>query len=782
MLLQQSKPRSVRLTNGVTYRYQLPWNERVRLRGTAKRPIAFDTETELIRPKNPEDASKAKYETDPTHIPTLALATVSDGQTSFFLHPDQLPLFFQRHAREHFVGQNIAFDFWVVDRFLRERGEPAAVAAWWAIADEGRLHDTLLLDMLIRLAQAVGFEAHGETDLSLSRRNLGELTEDYLGLLIDKHDPYRKRYGELIGVDWSKVEEQGFWDYAIKDAIVTALVWHKQIAAAEKILEHTKKQFPKEFLPHAIKEWGYLTESLQTRASLALAFMTRQGMRVDRVRAFEFEARLREEIVSKIARMWELEPSVFKYRKEKRGRFLFPLPAVLENVALTPTGQTPQMDKKLLTAALERIASEGGFPAPQSKGKRGIFTSTSVKAWVRYRDNSPFLQAWAEVALLAKRLGFFKNVRDYGTIHPRYNPLMRTGRISCYKPNITQWPRETDFRSMFVAKENHLLLTVDYSYIELRTLAVVCERRFGFSVLADTIRNGIDPHAYTAAIILGMSLEDFMALKQSNEALFKDARQKAKVLNFGVPGGLGAHKLSLYAYASYGVDMIVEEAAALRHKLITEVYPELALYLGDTSLAAMAWNFGVSVKRIKRAFDIDEEEEGPEWTFRIMRAVGKVVRGKPQKADGTPYKQQFVDRIWGSVRRLASDSGRLPTKVKEQIKEKLGSEQLERALLCGPALSITGRVRGSATYTQSRNCPFQSLAADGGKLSLWKLLVAGFRPIAFIHDEVIVELPEISASSDAARVEQILVATMERVLNHHLSAACSKQLAICWQK
>lgn len=782
MLQQQS----VRLSNGMTYRYQLPWNGRTRLRGTHKKPIAFDTETELIRPKNPADAGKEKYELDPTHIPQLALATVSDGRTSFFLHPDQLVDFIRLHFREHFVGQNIAFDFWVIDQHLKacsdDRREPA-LSCWWQIADEGRLHDTLLLDMLFRLAQAVGFEAREDQDTSLSPRNLGELAEDYLGLFIDKSDPFRKRYGELIGVDWASVQEQGFWQYAIKDAIVTALVWHKEVELAEQILRQTKQQFPKEFLPHAQKEWGFLTESLQTRASLALAFITRKGMRVDAEQAARVEAQLREQIRGEIGRMWELEPSVFKYKKEKRGRRLYPLLPTIDNMALTHKGGTPQMDKKALVVVLDRLAEEGGFPAPQSRGKKGnIFTSASVKAWVRYREQSPFLHAWNEAALLSKRLGFFQNIRQHDIIHPRYRPLMRTGRVSCYKPNIQQFPREQDIRAIFIARPGFKLLTIDFSALELRTLAVVCEHRFGFSKLADTIRAGVDPHAYTAALILNLPLAAFTALKETNEALFKDARQKAKVLNFGAPGGLGAVKLAAYAFASYGVDMLVEEAATLRHKLITQVYPELALYLGDTSLEAMAWNFGIPVRRIKKAFDIDEQEDGPEWTFRIMRAVGKVIRGKPYKADGTPYKQQFIDRIWASVRRLASDSGRLPVKIKEQIREKQASENLERALLCGPALSITGRVRGSATYTQARNTPFQSLAADGGKLALWELIKAGFCPIAFIHDEVVVEVPEATAEADAERVDRILVSAMEKILNYQIPVACSRQVADCWQK
>ena len=56
--------------------------------------------------------------------------------------------------------------------------------------------------------------------------------------------------------------------------------------------------------------------------------------------------------------------------------------------------------------------------------------------------------------------------------------------------------------------------------------------------------------------------------------------------------------------------------------------------------------------------------------------------------------------------------------------------------------TLTGRVRGRVGFTQARNTPFQGLAADGAKLALWALIRAGYRVVAFIHDEIIVELPE----------------------------------------
>ena len=112
------------------------------------------------------------------------------------------------------------------------------------------------------------------------------------------------------------------------------------------------------------------------------------------------------------------------------------------------------------------------------------------------------------------------------------------GRTSCSKPNVQQIPRAGEFRQVIVPSPGNFLLAVDYSYIELVTLAAVCQARFGYSRLADTISAGVDPHCFTASMLLGVPLDEFMTWKKSNNVQFKQARQRSKGLNFGVPGGM----------------------------------------------------------------------------------------------------------------------------------------------------------------------------------------------------------------------------------------------------
>lgn len=92
------------------------------------------------------------------------------------------------------------------------------------MVDENRLHDSMLLDALLRL---------GRDDSYPVPRRLDEIAREYAGLTISKEDPYRMRYGEIIGTDWNTVEK-GFFTYGIKDPIVTRLAYQEIRRQAQK--------------------------------------------------------------------------------------------------------------------------------------------------------------------------------------------------------------------------------------------------------------------------------------------------------------------------------------------------------------------------------------------------------------------------------------------------------------------------------------------------------------------------------------------------------------------
>lgn len=675
-------------------------------------PIAIDTETELI---------------EGHRIPRLALVSVSDGRLHRLIKRHDVEAFIAAHADAHFVAHNAAFDFAVLRAALRDP------SVWVAAADQGRLHCTMLLDALIRL---------GRDDELPSNRDLGTVAQNYLNITLDKDDPYRLRYAELLDVPW-ETAEPGFFRYAIKDAIVTRKLWYEMRPAAWKITRPHRE----EMMSDAVERFGLLTESLQVRAAIALGQIERDGMTIDRQQIESTKSRLSSEITALIDQIQRLPETAELYKRSSDGKPI-----------LTATGK-PATNQLRLRELLEGIANTISLvDVPRTSETRQI--SCSTKYWGSYADRSPFIALWVRLEETTKLFQFVAGL-PAGRIHPRYTVLVRTGRTSCSRPNIQQLPRADGFHEMIVPSEGHLFLTIDYSAIELRTLAAVCVRRFGNSRLADVIREGTDPHAFTAAMFEGISPAEFAGHPER-----KTLRQRAKALNFGIPGGLGAGALVAYAEGVYGVTLTVDQASDFRERLITQVYPELELYLQEDRVAALASTLQTSAMEVSRRFD----------TEGTVGAVRRVMAGLG-KAGGGQYGEAFINRIWRSLAELNANPS-----LRDPIANRETSEHLAKALFEGPVVTLTGRVRGKVSYPQAKNAPFQGLAADGAKLALWRLYQAGFRTVAFIHDEMLIELPiDLDHTDAAARIDRILCQSMAE-LTGQVPIACEYALIDRWSK
>ncbi len=123
-----------------------------------------------------------------------------------------------------------------------------------------------------------------------------------------------------------------------------------------------------------------------------------------------------------------------------------------------------------------------------------------------------------------------------GRIHTSYNQAVTaTGRLSSTNPNLQNIPirdeRGKPIRAAFVAADaEHVLLSADYSQVELRLMAHLS----GDEALLDAFRRGEDIHAATAARIFGKSIEE----------VTNDERRRAKTANFGIIYGISAFGLA----------------------------------------------------------------------------------------------------------------------------------------------------------------------------------------------------------------------------------------------
>lgn len=122
-----------------------------------------------------------------------------------------------------------------------------------------------------------------------------------------------------------------------------------------------------------------------------------------------------------------------------------------------------------------------------------------------------------------------------GRLHTSFNQtIAATGRLSSSEPNLQNIPIRGEWgrhiRKTFVAEEGHLLLSSDYSQIELRILAHLS----GDEGLIDVFNRGGDIHARTASGIFGLPTKD----------ITDEMRRRAKVVNFGILYGMSPFGLS----------------------------------------------------------------------------------------------------------------------------------------------------------------------------------------------------------------------------------------------
>ncbi|NQT91925.1 MAG: hypothetical protein HQ559_04120, partial [Lentisphaerae bacterium] len=602
-----------------------------------------------------------------------------------------------------------------------------------------------LLDGLVRLARDGSYP--DPRGLNVVALEWADITE------VDKGDPFRLRYGEIADADWGDVEE-GFFTYAAKDVLATFHACNELVTRAFGVaaaLGETILAYP--VVPH-----GLLTERIQIKGAIGLAEIERYGVGVDTTRLAHVRTRLLREIDSLVADIRGLPDASGIFKTNGAG-----------DVARTSSGW-PSMNNGRLREILGNVLRRVDGP-PVSHTPTGKLT-TAEDAWTPYEAKSPFVHKWLELRRRAKILQFTKPPAA-GRVYPHYTVLKRTGRTSCSNPNFQQIPREGGIRECFIPSPGFYFLSIDYSFVELVTLAAVCLDRYGRSTLADVIEAGRDPHCYTASVVNGMPYESFVALATSDHAKYKADRQKAKALNFGLPAGLGVAALVLYARVNYGVDLSESDAAALRRTLIHDVYPELEAYLSDDEMETLAFNLGCSPKRLWPALWADGSRPG--W---LPSTVKRIVSGNCIKRDGSLYSRAFVDRIWCGLAQCCHRHDILGGLVTQQ-----GTPELAERLFRRTVTTLTGRVRAGVSYTQARNTPFQGLAADGAKLACYRLVRAGYHVAAFVHDEFLIELPaDANHTAEAERIKALLCDAMSDVLRGSVPVKAEYVLCDRWSK
>lgn len=184
--------------------------------------------------------------------------------------------------------------------------------------------------------------------------------------------------------------------------------------------------------------------------------------------------------------------------------------------------------------------------------------------------------------------GILNTISSDGKIHTIYTQaLTRTGRLSSIEPNLQNIPIRNEFgrliRKAFVPEENSIILSSDYSQIELRVFAHLSNVK----ELIDAFNNNLDIHTKTAMDIFNVDMNDITPLM----------RRQAKAVNFGI----------LYGISSYGLSEDLKISPSEAKKFMDkyfETYPGIKDYM--QKLIDDAYLKGYSITLMNRRRNIEE--------------------------------------------------------------------------------------------------------------------------------------------------------------------------------
>ena len=251
-----------------------------------------------------------------------------------------------------------------------------------------------------------------------------------------------------------------------------------------------------------------LFNEIEMPLSLVLADMELTGIRVDK----KYLLNLKEELETKMKSMQE---EIYKLAD---GEF---------NI-LSP--------KQLGEVLFDKLKIE----YPKKRKKDDTSYSTSKDILDKIKDKNEIVEKVLEYRNLSKLytnycVGLLDEVREDGKIHTIFNScLTRTGRLSSSKPNLQNIPIRSDYsklvRKAFIPEDNSILMSSDYSQIELRVFAHMADAKN----LQEAFIEDKDIHAKTASDIFKVPIEQ----------VDKKMRRIAKTVNFGILYGISSFGLS----------------------------------------------------------------------------------------------------------------------------------------------------------------------------------------------------------------------------------------------
>lgn len=331
------------------------------------------------------------------------------------------------------------------------------------------------------------------------------------------------KYEEVAGkgksqVTFDFVSIESALDYAAEDAEITL-----------RLYEYLKPRLAREKMVNVY-------ENIERPLIPVIAEMEMHGIKIDPMRLHDMSAEFGKKLVTLEKEIYVLAGQEFNVASPKQvGEILF------GSMGLKGAKKTKTGDWSTSVSVLEKLAQEG---------------HEIVAKILEHRQLSKLKSTYTDA--LQAQIN-----HKTGRVHTSFSIAhTATGRLSSSDPNLQNIPIRTEdgrrIRTAFVAENDNVLLSVDYSQIELRLAAEMA----GIEALQLAFKNGQDIHALTASQVFDVPLEE----------VTPELRRSAKAVNFGIIYGISSYGLA----KQLGVGR--EEAGDFIRRYLAR-FPELQDYM-----------------------------------------------------------------------------------------------------------------------------------------------------------------------------------------------------------
>jgi DNA polymerase I-like protein with 3'-5' exonuclease and polymerase domains len=360
--------------------------------------------------------------------------------------------------------------------------------------------------------------------------------------------------------------------------------------ACLRVADYFKKELSRPVNDRLLKFYTRLLHP----AARAFELIEQQGVLIDREKYYKLQAGLEYYLDRRSKTIFDIIPSELYRKPTKKGDPLNPVnPSMLKEYLFTKKGAN--LTPKLLVDKVYKDISD-----KELWGAKGLSVKNFMDTYhsdMKDEDRKEYIYKNAKTSMkhfnmfstMKKAKHLIKNVQEYTlakkTLSTYVNGFLeyldpqtdrfyrtymlfrglyeddndstgtKTGRTSCFEPALQQLPKHTKWtkalRRCYIAPKGYMILNVDFSEGELRLIA----DRSGDIEMIKAYKQGISLHAITAAELMETSLKEYMKLQDTNKALYEDIRRNAKVVNFGLPYGMSAFGLRVYAEDGFGLKL-----------------------------------------------------------------------------------------------------------------------------------------------------------------------------------------------------------------------------------